>query len=247
MKLSIICQGPVLDSDTITNACDSYRQFFPEAEVIVSTWKGNLPKIKADQILQLDDPGPGPKNNNIARQIVGSLAGIKAASHPIVMRIRSDGIFVGNGCLDHWDKWPKRAGKFKVFEHRLIVPNIGTADPEVHVSFNISEWAVLGLKEDLLKLYDIPVDPAHTTDKSPEQYIYLSAIQKTLPEIDIPYLIYNTDELRNLTKEFISNNFVVLDTIRQYQMYSKKYKHVPDDEAVTLHNDKWQTWYESLG
>lgn len=246
MKLSIVCQGPVLPYTK--TAIESYRTHFPDTEVILSTWKGqDLTGLDPDALVLMSDPGPGGMKNNIGRQIVGSLAGIRIASSPLVMRIRSDGIFLSPGCLEHWGKYPKRADDFKIFKERLIVPNVGTCDPDVHVSLQVTEWAILGLKEDLEFLYDIPAfGPADVTQKSLEQYLYVSAIQKKMPEIDIPYLTFNDDNLRQQTRQFMANNVVVLDTRRQYSMYCGKWEHVPDDELVTMKHAKWLSWYDAL-
>lgn len=246
MKLSVVIQGPILKFTK--QSIESVRQYFPEAEVILSTWKTeDVTGLDPDKLIVQDDPGPGGMKNSIGRQIVGSLAGIRAASHPMAMRIRSDAIFLKPGCLEHWGKYPKRVDDFKIFKERLIVPNIGTCDPDVHVSLQVTEWAILGLTEDLDFLYDIPAfGPADTTQKSLEQYLYVSAIQKKMPEIDIPSLTFNNDELRQQTRRFMSNNVVILDTRRQYSMYCGKWEHVSDDEFVTMKYAKWLSWYEGL-
>lgn len=245
MQLSIVCQGPILSFTKI--AIESYRVHFPKAEIVLSTWRNeDLTGLRPDSIVLLDDPGPGSMRNNITRQIAGSLAGIRAAKSPMVMRVRSDGIFLNAGCIEHWNRWSKRVDDFKIFQERLIVPNIGTCDPDVHVSLQVTEWAILGIKEDLEYLYDIPTAGSDMTQKSLEQYLYVSAIQKKMPEIDIPYLTCNNDDLRQQTRRFMANNFVILDTRRQYSMYCGKHAAVPDDEFVTMKHAKWAYWYEKL-
>lgn len=245
MRLSVVIQGPVLSYTKQSIA--SIRAYFPQAEIVLSTWKTeDISGLSPDKTVLLDDPGPGGMKNSIGRQIVGSLAGLKESSEQLAMRVRTDAIFLSAGCLDHWGKWPKRVDRFKIFQERLIVPNIGTCDPDVHVSMQVTEWAILGLREDLIYLYDIPTSPADSTQKSLEQYIYVSAIQKKMPEIDIPSLTFNSDELRKQTREFMANNVVILDTRRQYSMYCGKHAHVPDDELVTMKHAKWASWYEAL-
>jgi len=155
MNLSVVIQGPILPFTK--DGIASVRKCFPGAEVILSTWKNeDVYGLEPDKMIQLEDPGPGLKRNNAARQIIGSLAGLKEAKNEMAMRTRSDAIFLSPGCMDHWGKYPKRVDDFRIFKERLVVPNIGTCDPENHcVSLQVTEWAILGLLEDLVFLYDI--------------------------------------------------------------------------------------------
>lgn len=244
--LSIVIQGAI--SPFTQRSIESIRTHFPQAKIILSTWKGEiLDGLSPDEVLLLDDPGPGPCGNNIVRQVTGSLAGIRAASSMAVMRIRSDAIFLGAGCMDHLGRWTKKSSEFGILKDRLIVPNIGTCDPETHhVGFQVTDWAILGRQDDLEYLYDIPLEAAGDTKKSLEQYIWLSAIQKSMPEIDVPCLTYMDDDIKEKTKLFMRNNVVILDTRRQYNMFCGKWEHVPDDEVVTMKFAKWKAWYDEI-
>ena len=207
--------------------------------------------LDPDIIVLSDDPGglahsPVAQNGNLIRLVVGSLNGVRRASHDIVMKIRTDAIFHGNACLNHFNAWPKRRADFRIFDERIIVPNIGTADPEVHVCFQISDWTMLGTKKDLIHLFDISLDKANGTNKSPEQYIWLSAIQKIVPGIDIDNINDKTPQAVQDTISFMTNNLVILDTMAQYQFHCEKYKHLPDDQSVNMRHAKWATWYEGI-
>src|SRR4051812_39981777 len=112
MKLSIVIQGPVLPC---TPSCvANVRQFFPNAELILSTWEGtDTSKVFVDKVVLSGDPGG--HNWNIKRQIVSSYQGLQAASEFTAMKIRTDIRFFSTECLEHFDKWEKRSHRLKTF------------------------------------------------------------------------------------------------------------------------------------
>ncbi len=241
--LSVVIQGPILE---FTKDCiSSVRTFLPKSEIIISTWDTeNFDDLDFNKLILLKDPGPTKMNTK--RQIINTFAGVRVASKEYVLKMRSDLIFYGNDFLDHINKWNNRNQDFKVFKERLIVPNMGTADPDKHICFQVSDFAILGLKEDLLYLFDISPEGSETTEKSSEQYIYLSAIQKKYPNINIDHIDHKTDKTRLETTQFMTNNIIVLNTREQFNFISGRHKDVPDDEPVTMTHNKWKEWYSSI-
>lgn len=244
--LSIVMQGPV-DQHTQASIA-SVRGCFPRAELILSTWAGaNVDDLDVDEVAWVEDPGPGSEEaylvlrGNLSRMIVGCHAGIVKASNSLVMKIRPDTIFTGNDCLRHVGRWPKRSENMRVFSDRIIVPNIGTADPDVHICFQVSDWVMLGQKEDLLEIFSAPL--TQTPPVSPEQYIWHHAISKKVEVPGLGSTDEKTPELVKATKDFMANNLVILDTRAQYQFRGGRYPDLGDDHPVNMRHSKWAQWY----
>jgi FkbM family methyltransferase len=251
--LTIVMQGPVLPYTDTSVA--SIREWFPSAELLFSTWCGeNTDGLDVDGTVWTTDPGPGSEyassimRGNLARMVVGSYNGIINASNDLVMKVRSDTIFTGNGCLRHIRRWPKRSPSLmSIFEDRIIVPNIGTADPDVHVCFQVSDWVLLGKKSDVISVFSCPLgDDAENPPISPEQYIWLHAIKRMATVPSLENIDHKTPELVQATKDFMSNNLVILDTRAQFNFYGGKYEHLPDDQGVNMRHSKWATWYGKI-
>lgn len=253
MELSIVIQGPV--SGFTTPCCESVRRLFPGAEVILSTWKGeNTDGLSFDKLVLSDDPGTdngpvlpcGVPILNISRQVRSSLNGIRATSGQLVMKTRTDSVFLGRGCLDHLGLWPKR-GPMRVFESRVVVPNLHTCDPDVgHRAFNISDWAMLGTRKDLEFLFDIPLEGAKTTNKSPEQYIWLSAVRKRFPDVDISSMDIVSEKNMLECNRFIADNLVILQTHSQFAFHNMRYETQNEDHWTFLKHDKFTAMYNAI-
>lgn len=133
--------------------CAAIRVHFPGAEIVVSSWEGSgVDGLNCDEVVLSPDPGPvPPSGQNTNRQIIGSLAGIRAASRPLVAKVRSDIVFHSRALLEHRERWTARAGELRVFEQRLLVPHVYTRRPTYlsPLPHHPSDWALLGLREDL--------------------------------------------------------------------------------------------------
>lgn len=81
--IGIVIQGPVNNIDIqLGKTVELYREMWPDAHVIVSTWKSSHPGIVKDlktlgaEVVLSDEPNlPGPSNANY--QVTSTLAGIK--------------------------------------------------------------------------------------------------------------------------------------------------------------------------
>lgn len=251
--LSIVMQGPVLPYTMA--AVDSARRWFPSAELLLSTWDGeNVDGLNVDETVRINDPGPGLDEackltrGNLVRMAIGCQNGIKYAANRLIMKVRTDTIFIGNECMRHVGMWPKRSSVMpQVFANRIIVPNIGTADPDVHVCFQVSDWVMLGLKEDIGFLFDVDIGDKQLRNPitSPEQYLWFNAVKKKIPDfgLTLDHIDHKTPELIEATQNFMSNNLVILDTRAQFNFYCGKYKHLPDDQSVNMRHAKWASWY----
>jgi len=277
--ISVVVQGAI--DKTNTRLCiKSIRKYFPEAEIILSTWEdSDLTGLEYDKVLLNKDPGgwnDGNTNvpNNLNRQILSTKNGLHAAKNKYCIKMRSDLIFKSHDLLSYFDKFPKREEAYSVFSERIIFCSyffkryIGTADTVVQpVPFHLSDWFAFGLREDLLRLFDIPLadEPDNVNyfinnevispktsvyitshQYAPEQYILIRALAKTerLPRFN-HYLDYTAENIE-YSNRVIANNCIILNP-SQIQIYCGKngmgpYKKWTQNEN-TLPYEMWEGLY----
>jgi hypothetical protein len=271
--ISFVVQGPIVESAAVTTrqVCASIRQHFPAAEIVVSTWKGaNVAGLDADQIVLCDDPGPlFDRDANLNRLLVSSLAGIRRAARPLVMKTRTDILFTSDSVLDYWDQWTEFAPDLRIFRKRVLVPNTFTFKPtyiNCH-AFHPTDWCFLGLKEDIEFLFDIPLCRAEDLlVETPideiipwiwiepfslrlvnEQYLWLRALQKRFPALTVQTFEDLNPENHRQTELAFANNLVALDAGAQYGLFAPKY---PNAEVCfgadnLLRHSDWRALYDA--
>lgn len=170
-EISVVIQGPTVGADgrllpELARTVDSVRTHLPEAEIILSTWEGAAAAadMNPDCLLLNPDPGglpyrPGHSfENNVNRQIRSTLEGLRKASRPYALKLRTDLHLVGTGFLTAFGNFPGRADKLKVFQERIVCCSSYCANPRYSnmTLFHPSDWAHFGLRTDLLKIWEIP-------------------------------------------------------------------------------------------
>lgn len=98
-EISVIIQGPSLHNEgngSQLEACvDSIRRILPQAEIILSTWKGQSynPDI-VDYVVLSEDPGSVSnwlgQSWNFNRMVVSTRNGLEKASRPYTLKFRAD-------------------------------------------------------------------------------------------------------------------------------------------------------------
>ncbi|HFX6783748.1 TPA: WavE lipopolysaccharide synthesis family protein, partial [Escherichia coli] len=123
---------------------DLTSKIFPNCEIIVSTNDRNLASAVANnplvnKLIISDNIGELPSlkypensskiiNNNINKQNVCCLKGVLAASHNIVLRIRTDQVLLNNNILKIWDlskNFPSPLGR----KGKIITSSIFSINP----------------------------------------------------------------------------------------------------------------------
>src|SRR4051812_39016207 len=104
-EITVVVQGPVLGKpadpvvEQLTRRCLlSVRRELPQAKIILSTWEGaNVTGLSYDALVLSKDPGSVWAMvegvlvpNNVNRQVLSSLAGVRAADTAYVLKLRSD-------------------------------------------------------------------------------------------------------------------------------------------------------------
>jgi len=239
--ISFVVQGPV--NREVTPLClTALREHFPQSEIVLSTWEGTDTRDLAYDTLVLSaDPGavlsmapdfPIVCHNNGNRQLVSTKAGLRAASRPFAAKLRSDLLLQGSGWLEHWDRYPHRSADWRMFQERVIIGNLYARNPrrDIPKPFHPSDWFMFGLRDDLLLLWDVDLEPepesSHWFRTRPkpssiprltdtrryyaEQYLWKTLMLK-FGNIRFEDLADASDENIRLTRLTFANNLIILE------------------------------------
>lgn len=202
-EISVIVQGPIygdancLDNEKVTKkCCDRVRELLPDAEIILSTWEGSdVTGIDFDKVIFNQDPGgilmllDGVERlNNTNRMIVSTLNGLKAAQRIYAVKIRTDAYLENTDFLLKFRKFPLRDHKGLVKE-RIISLSANHPKRGAAILFSVSDWFEFGYTEDLIKLWDAPLQkkedlvthgglPDWKDNLVAESYIWLLFVKK---------------------------------------------------------------------
>lgn len=281
-RISIVMQG--LPSTDTKSYLETVRANFPKAEIILSTWTGTdiaFAKGLVDKVVFSDDPGGLPSAfreevisiNNLNRQIVSTVAGIKAASRPFVMKLRTDFTVNSRKVLDFWNEYPKRDKKYKLFLHRVIIPSVFSRfysdETLTPTPFHPSDLFSFGLKKDLLLFYGsaplatpeelcawkykFPQHPPYRFSQwryAPEQAFFVHAARTKFPNIRFDdWTDLHKEELL-LSKQLLLNNFIFLNP-GQIGLKSRKHQYALDCadaggwKGLILH-EVFDGWYHAV-
>jgi glycosyltransferase involved in cell wall biosynthesis len=272
--VSFVVQGPVERSGRGRTArvCEAIRAHFPGAEIVISTWAGtDTSRLDCDVVVHSEDPGvvgPCTYNVNTNRQIVSSLAGVRASTRPLVAKIRSDMLFVSDTLLSYWGRWEERTDELRLFERRVLVPNIFARRPS-HLGpypLHLSDWGYFGTRADLELLFDVP---AMTLEQSltdgplsalartyyvlesrpsytPEQWIWTQALRNVAPDTALEYVFDLTPQSLRQTELSFANNVAILDTYTQYGVWCPKYPAAGRlfEDVTLFSHEQWLELYD---
>jgi hypothetical protein len=260
-ELSFVVQGAIdlkispLTGKPITQSClESLRAHHPGAEIILSTWPGQpLQGLDYDILVLNEDPGaynafrPETRHvlpDNTNRQIVSSRGGLRRATRKYAAKVRSDLIFSGNGWMRHYDRYPERGNEWKIFRERVVTCSMFARDPRdpyASQPLHPPDWIHIGLREDILLLWDIPLQPEPESSQwfsdrwpnvplprewdirrfSPEQYIWRTLLLKH-GTVNFEERGQNSPENIRVTELSFANNLIILDP-DQFSFITHKY------------------------
>ena len=189
--LSIVIQGPVSgtsrEPNKYTKEClATSRKFFPDAEIVFSTWEGeNISGLEYNQLVV----SKAPKLEkclyedmtehflSINHLLLSSQKGLNVTTRPYVIKMRSDMAIKSNKCLEFIGKYTdydQNSLQWKVFTQRLItLPQLNPNRVEQWFPYSICDWIQIGLREDVINLYDVPfVDIDGIPRRKGMKYIY---------------------------------------------------------------------------
>jgi hypothetical protein len=252
-NISFVVQGPILkDSDPENGAYSTYevlksiRKFYPTAEIVLSTWKGaDLTDLDYDKALLNDDPGaiiipdiPNPYNHN--RLIVSSRNGIEQATYEVVVKTRTDIVFVNNSILNAVTAITPVDATYAIFSHYIISTNYYVRNPyRLNLTFHASDIILIGKKADLLAFFSAPVvSHAEMINKNnhirlvAEQYLTLNSIRT---QKNKNYIFNRTDptDVRYFmeSEKYLFNSFIFLSMDELGVKFPKRLLHAFMPEA----------------
>lgn len=175
--ITFVVSGKVcLHGDYNTKAClTSIRRFFPQSQIILSTWKSaEAEQLEAfcDQVLLLDEPensgiyymldtSQDSRENSINKQQLSVSEGLKRVTTPYAVRMRTDFYLKNDHFLAfylHWRSILTQADPiYRVFSERLLVYRVNMVDPKLYggaFAYQLSDCFQFGLREDLQRLWD---------------------------------------------------------------------------------------------
>ncbi|YCO05588.1 WavE lipopolysaccharide synthesis family protein [Vibrio sp. VNB-15] len=256
--LSIIIQGKLYNGKTYSSldVLNSVRTYFPHAEVILSTWIGDaIPKeIEAlvDQVVLSEDPGdttPSQKPLNINRQLVSSLAGLRAATRRFAIKTRTDILFTSDNILSMMTTPTPKERVYKVSKDMVLVSDITTRThlrPNIlqrkshksltYMPFWVCDFLYAGLKEDLINIFDIPLYPdsymieykgsrpsghQHDFKYTPETYLTFTFLAKK-NSVPFQYSFDNNPKATKFYEQSLVDNFLIC-SLQELGIDSAKY------------------------
>ena len=245
--ISVIVQGPIIgkpgegyEKQKTLHCLQSIKEVLPDAEIILSTWKGSdCSHLFYDKVIFNDDPGAISYNdyelksvfNNTNRQIVSTYNGLKAASREYAIKIRGDFKLENASFLSLMHKFSEVC-KYRFFKHRILVPTYVSRDPEkIPVLYHISDLFQVGYTQDLLDLWDIPLQPEPETTRAfpyntlfinnpfrtnkynmrfaAEQYIWYAFAKKKNLNLSLRYFCQTPVSIISASVLSIIDNFII--------------------------------------
>lgn len=238
--ISVVIQGPLyraLAPARGIDACISaVRRHLPHAEIIVSSWADeNLSGIDADVVMTAADPGVlldfNGNRHNTNRQLVSTLAGIRAASRSHILKLRSDHLLTGSNIAMMGAYAPSVPLTARLLSHPITVTTLFIRNPaKVPLLFHLSDLVQFGTLEDMLGFWDQEL--RHQEEvfapspyknpignfvgysamrMTPEQCLMLGFIRKRGYDISLQTPGEISPELVELSERLLSENFTVID------------------------------------
>lgn len=233
--ISVIVQGAIIKNET-EKTLKSIRKKLPNAEIILSTWQGSdILDLDYDILVLNEDPGansllPVAENiDNVNRQIISTKNGLKRATRKYALKLRTDCKISGLGFINCFNKIKtnnlKREKAYNYFKERVIIDSIFTRDPrgiaseKLNLCFHPSDIWQFGLTEDLMNLFNIPLQTKFISQinnvsyqyRVPEQYILTAFLEKQGLKIPLDYMYHNEEYTCSLTYRILLNNFFILN------------------------------------
>ena len=167
--ISVVVQGAIENSTAL--CLESIRKNLPQAVIILSTWEHSDVDALAslyDKIVFNKDPGTIPhyddvkdnKSNNLNRQIVSTINGLKEAKTPYAIKIRTNFYFENVNFLQYFDKYNAFNENLRKVKKKMLACTIYSRNPKNKkkpFAMYLSDFFFFGLTEDVYNLFNIPL------------------------------------------------------------------------------------------
>ena len=196
-SFGILLQGAI--SDWTEKAVNIYKKNFPEAQILVSTWKDqNIEHLSCD-VIQLEPPKQtSPFQSTINHQIIGTLEGLKKMDKEIIMKCRTDQYINNKDILKIFEK--------SCSKNQIMISNFITFE---NIDYWASDLCQIASKKNLLDYWN----SIKFFDGTfvPQVEIYLTA----------NYILRGKKDF-NPWKEVINKYFCVKDYVKDFQIEWRK-------------------------
>ncbi|RTP97287.1 hypothetical protein EKN38_22380 [Enterobacter sp. WCHEn045836] len=261
-NLSIVFQGPILRGATVCMSAVSNirrtREAFPEAEIIVSSWRCTpgteqyfrtlMAEMRVHVVLSYD-PGPlvnydesGQWVSNLNRQLVSSAAGLRCATRPLSLKLRTDTCLSGRGVVPLLQRYvldsegPGREMHYSVFKKRVINASWFARDARGSLPFlfHPGDIFLAGLTEDVRLFFSAPLadeslfSPARRPGLwcawrfAPEQWFWIHAVRSVTGKMEYEGNFAYAREKVEASERYYLANFVPFES-GKLDLYWKKY------------------------
>lgn len=235
--ITFVIQGPIVEQIT-AKACKAIRTNFPNACILVSTWKNQpLENLDYDELLLNDDPGSSvvkftkknePHRININRQIRSTIKGLRKVETPYAVKLRSDNVLSSNKILALYSKFPASKSPLIPLESRILTTNLFAKEftEGLPTPFFFSDFFMFGKTSDLINFWDQPYLEDYTFRKELtgkrqhsafpwpqlhiEQWLVLNFLKKHIP-VELNYKYQNNKNQLNLSRKVLAKHFLVAE------------------------------------
>ena len=242
-RISVIIQGlthhVIGDKSCLFYRCvNSIKYYLPNAEIIVSTWKGqSCDESVVDKVIYNDEPESiktlHVKAWNYNKMMVSTYQGLLNVEREYALKFRADLLLEG---LNFFYIKPKKNLNKKLLKYKLLKQPINVTNlyikkpaPYAYSLFHLSDIVQFGLRDDLLNLWnnkcftkeDILVSrkwwsgfyyPILNNERMvPEQALMTSWINREGFSVDLPYPAYIDFKYLMLSEKLLSINFNVFN------------------------------------
>lgn len=175
--ISVVISGVRYREFDLLFSVNEIKKIFPAAEIILSSNDKELiyrykEENLFDKVILTDAFGELPSlkfpegldsaliNNNINLQIDANYKGISAASHDLVLKLRTDQVLIGDSIFKLWSKL-EDINPVTNKKGLILTSSIFSINPRYseRMPFHISDMLQLGYKSDLLSYYSAPTYP----------------------------------------------------------------------------------------
>jgi len=183
--ISVVVQGPIHTQDNLTKrVLESVRTHLPDAELILSTWKGSdVDGLDYDALVENEDPGKINNllsgSENFLRQVTSTFSGLQKSSGKYVLKSRTDIFLSSSSLLENVSSYTNQKSKNFFNWYIFTIPKF-FRDPRGFYKrlYHPSDIVQFGLRTDLLSLWELDAHIDKPIFLTAEQYIWLQFLKK---------------------------------------------------------------------
>ena len=251
--ITFVVQGAI-DKQHTGRCLRSIRKNFQDSTIVLSTWENSdVSGLDYDKVVFSVDPGASVYDlnmqyNNINRQIVTTIAGLRLVTTTYVAKVRNDLIFESPSFLQYFNKFDRYEDKYRRVKSRMIIMSMYTRINHfnfqhlVLANYNISDWFFFGYTDDVNKYWsidliqDLPQFSRYYLEHEEEHQKapFVSLIAQNTPEQYFGSHFFGYDYKKETIvslseyrfEDYIKNlvnNFIVLD-YEHSKIYSSKWE-----------------------